>query len=205
VNDPGTTSNHDPESTIVTFDKFDPSLGTLTEIDFSLTSTLSGTISVSAQGSSNEGQGGPSGQTSWHATYSLDLPGIAEFSGGQTAFASCSSSFSFCSDFETPSFSVTWSDMTTQQSVLDVYTGPGTLDASFNLDLMLSELNEGTPPSSASGGGSATWDPPAIDGLTVTYIFTPNLTVPEPGTLALLGMGAVAGLGFARRRLKSDG
>ena len=102
---------------------------------------------------------------------------------------------------------MTWSDVATVQSVLNLYTGLGTLDATFNLDLMLSVSSEGdaSRAHSASGGGSATWDPPAIDGLTVTYLFRPNATVPEPGTLALLGMGAVAGLGFARRRLKSDG
>jgi hypothetical protein len=102
---------------------------------------------------------------------------------------------------------VTWSDQVTTQAVLDQYTGPGTLDATFDLDLLLSVSSQGDPSRlhSASGGGSATWDPPAIDGLTVTYLFTPNSTVPEPGTLALLGMGAMAGVGFARRRLKSDG
>lgn len=205
VNDPGTTSNDDPKSTTVTFNQFDPSLGTLTEIDFGLSSTLFGSISVSAQGSANEGQSSASGQTSWDASYSLTLPGIAEFFDSKSDSVLCSNSLSFCSNFKSPSFSVTWSDQVTQQSVLDQYTGSGTLDAMFDLDLTLSVINEGTPPSSASGGGSATWDPRAVDGLTVTYIFTPNSTVPEPGTLALLGMGAMAGLGFARRRLKSDG
>jgi hypothetical protein len=143
--------------------------------------------------------------TSWDASYSLTLPGIAEFADSKSDSVSCSSSFSFCSDFKNPSFSVTWSDTATQQSVLNQYTGSGTLDAMFDLDLMLSVINEGTPPSSASGGGSATWDPRIIDGLTVTYIYTPISTVPEPATLALLGMGAMAGLGFARRRTKPDG
>ncbi len=207
VNDPGTTSNSDPESTTVTFNKFDPSLGTLTEIDFGLSSTLFGSISLSALGFSNEGQSPASGMTSWDASYSLTLPGIAEFTGSQSDSLSCSSNSSFCSPTpKTPSFSVTWSDTESLQSVLNMYTGPGTLDATFNLDLTLSVVNLATLPSSASGGGSATWDPPAIDGLTVTYKFTPNTrTVPEPGTLALLGMGAMAGLGFARRRLKPDG
>lgn len=208
VNDPaGPTSANDPQSTTATFSKFDPSLGTLTEIDFDLSSTLFGFVSVSA-GSSSEVEPFASGQTSWDASYSLTLPGIAEFFDSQSASVPCSESGfgATCSDSANPSFVVTWSDSTNNQTVLDLYTGAGgTFNALFNLDLMLSVLNQGTSPSSATGGGSATWDPPAVDGLTVTYIFTPNSTVPEPGTLALLGMGAMAGLGFARRRLKSDG
>jgi hypothetical protein len=77
VNDPGTTSNSDPQSTTVTFNKFDPSLGTLTEIDFNLTSTLFGSIFVSAQGDTNEGVSSISGETDWTASYSLTLPAIA--------------------------------------------------------------------------------------------------------------------------------
>lgn len=205
VNDPGESQDNDPKSTTVTFNKFDPSLGTLTEIDFSLTSTLFGFFATSGFNSSNEGQSPASGQTLWSAAFSLTLPGIAEFTGTKTDTVSCSSTTGFCSNSKSPSFSLTWNDEATQQSVLNLYTGPGTLDATFNLDLTLTEINEAAPPSSASGGGSATWDPPTVDGLTVTYIFTPNATVPEPGTLALLGMGAMAGLGFARRRVKPDG
>jgi PEP-CTERM motif len=208
VNDPGETSNSDPQSTTATFSKFDPLLGTLTEIDFSLSSTLFGSISISA-GSTSTNEPTASGQTSWNASYSLTLPGIAEFFDSKSDSVSCTQGGTFCSAFRNPSslsFPVIWGDVETQQSILDLYTGAGeTLLATFNLDLLLSVFNEGTSPSSASGGGSATWDPPAIEGLTVTYIFTPTSTVPEPGTLALLGMGAMAGLGFARRRLKPDG
>jgi hypothetical protein len=207
VNDPGTTSNSDSQSTTVTFNKFDPSLGTLTEIDFNLTSTLFGSISVSAQGDTNEGAVSISGETDWTASYVLDLPGLAEFFDSKSDSVFCESSSVSCANSKNPNFSVTWNDTETLQSVLDQYTGPGTLDATFNLDLTLSVSSQGDPSRahSASGGGSATWDPPPIDGLTVTYVFTPNSTVPEPGSFALLGMGAMAGLGFARRRLKSDG
>ena len=208
VNDPGTTSNTDPQSTTATFSKFDPLLGTLTEIDFGLSSTLSGSISISALSNNSEGGASASGQTSWNAEYSLTMPGSVGFSDSKSDSVQCSQSGSApnasCSDFKNPSFLVPWNDSVTLQSILDLYTGTGTLDATFDLDLMLSVFNEGNGESSASGGGSATWDPPAIDGLTVTYIFTPTSPVPEPGTLALLGMGAMAGLGFARRRLKPD-
>ena len=53
----------------------------------------------------------------------------------------------------------------------------------------------------ASAGGNATWDPP-FDGIIVTYVYTPVTTVPEPGSLALLGAAGLAGLGLARRRGK---
>jgi hypothetical protein len=39
-----------------------------------------------------------------------------------------------------------------------------------------------------------------IDG---TYALTPQSTVPEPSTVALLGLAVIAGLGFARRRTPS--
>ena len=208
VNDPGETSNNDLEGTTVTFNKFDPSLGTLTEIDVSLDSTVFGNITVNASGQS---EGTTSGKTSWTATLNLTMPGGLGFQPfvGQSDSVSCSEigSPAFCSNSAQPNFEVTFTRSTTTQSILDQYTGTGTLDATFGLDLALTELNQSTTlGSSASGGGSMTWDPPPPpDGLTITYIFTPNSTVPEPGTLALLGMGAMAGLGFARRRLKPDG
>src|SRR5215813_11713235 len=89
VNTPGTNTSHDPQTTTATFGQFDPSLGTLTEIDFSLlNSTLSGTVSVSAD-SSNEGPGAfASGRTDWEAEYVLTLPGNVGTSDIKNDFAS---------------------------------------------------------------------------------------------------------------------
>jgi hypothetical protein len=83
------------------------------------------------------------------------------------------------------------------------YIGTGNVAASELLSIVISANNLGAGSTTASGSG--TFDPPPPEGITVTYVYTTPSTTPEPGTLALLGMGAAAGLGFARRRLKQDG
>jgi hypothetical protein len=83
------------------------------------------------------------------------------------------------------------------------YLGFGTVDANVSSFFQLTANANGAGSALVSGNG--TFDPPPPEGLTVTYVFTPRGTVPEPGTLALLGMGGLAGLGFARRRVKHDG
>ncbi len=183
---------------MVTFNQFDPSLGTLTEIDLVLNSTLFGFLSVSG---SNAEQNNNSTAT-WKASITLTAPDGVDFSDSRTVSISCD--FGFCSNSSSPSFSES-SSTSILSSFPAGFSGTGTFDASFELDLTVSVSNNfnGTPASSA--GGSATWDPPIPEGLTVSYTYTPNATVPEPGTLALLGMGAMAGLGFGRRRPKKDG
>ncbi len=205
VIDPGVNQNSDAEHTTVTFNQFDPSLGTLTEVDVSLTSTLFGFVTVSADTPVEDASAVAVGNTSWDASFSMTMPGV-NYSDSRSDSVNCfNTGFSVsCSNSKDPSSLVTFSDSLTAQSILDQYNGLGTLDATFNLNLMLTVTNESSGDGNASGGGNATWDRPN-DGLTVTYIFTPNSTVPEPGTLALLGMGAMAGLGFARRRVKPDG
>jgi hypothetical protein len=201
VNNPsGPTSASDPKSTTVTFDPFDPALGTLTEVDVDLNSTLSGSVSVNAS-TTNENEPLSGGTNSWSASFSLTMPGISKpFSESDSV--SCTGSFNCTpSGSKILSFPEIYSTFFTGGSIPSGYTGPTTFDATLALDLTLSLVNQGDSLSSATGGGGAKWDPP-FDGLVLTYIYTPNPTVPEPGTLALLGMGAMGGLGFARRRSK---
>jgi len=202
VNNPaGPTSANDPQSTTVTFNQFDPALGTLTEVDIDLNSTLSGLVSVNAS-TRNENEPSSGGTNSWNASFSLTMPGVSQ-SFFESDSVSCTGTFN-CTPpgNKSPSFTETYSTTFSAGSIPAGYMGTGTFDAVFDLDLSLSLLNQGDSLSSATGGGSATWDPPAFDGLVVTFKFTPTPTVPEPGTLALLGMGALGGLGFARRRSK---
>jgi hypothetical protein len=196
--DPGEPSESADKSTTVQFDQFDPSLGTLTEIDLSLSSTLSASLSVS--GSTAEQM--PNSTATWDGTVTLTTPDGVDFSDTQSFSISCG--FGSCSNSSTSSFTEIGSKSLTGPFAPGFF-GTGMFDALYDLDLTVSVVNNagGTPPSSAFGSG--TWDPPPPKGLTVTYIYTPNATVPEPGTLALLGMGAMAGLGFSRRRPKKDG
>jgi PEP-CTERM motif len=194
VSDPGTTSNSDSESTTITFNQFDPSLGTLTEVDIALASSLS--ISLTVTGSESSSTGAKvTGDASVTVTM---LPGFS-FSDAQNPFLQCGPFF--CTSSNSFPFTEDSSSITKLLGPsINPYIGLGTVDAAFGLDLTLTADNLGS--GFASGSGSASWDPPPIKGLSVTYIYTPTRTVPEPGTLALLGLGGMAGLGFARRRAK---
>src|SRR6266853_3395652 len=92
VTDPGTPSNNDSNTTTVTFNQFDPSLGTLTEIDLALNSTLFGFLSVSG---SNAEQNNNSTAT-WKASITLTAPDGVDFSDSRTVSISCD--FGFCSN-----------------------------------------------------------------------------------------------------------
>ncbi len=205
VNDPfGSSTSNDPESTTITFDSFDSALGTLTQIDVSLRSTLFGDISVTASSETGE-TGHSAAETTWNPTITLTMPGI-NFADSPSDSVACDEQAFTCTNSKLPSISENKDYQFLLGSLPVAYLGPGTFNAFLTLDLALSVENQGdTVSGSAHGTGSATWDPPSVDGITITYTFTPAATVPEPATLALLGVGALAGLGFARRRSNQDG
>ncbi len=88
VNDPGVNQNSDAEHTTVTFNQFDPSLGTLTEVDVSLTSTLFGHITVSAHTPNEDASAVAVGNTSWDASFSMTMPGV-NYSDSRTDTVNC--------------------------------------------------------------------------------------------------------------------
>lgn len=192
----GTVSASDPKTTTVTFDQFDPLLGTLTEVDISLSSTLTGSLTVIGSESSTNSATG-----TWAAGVTLTMPGGFSFTDSQTVPLSCGPFFCTMTNS-----AISFAEDASPQAVagsLAGYIGNGTFTGDLGLNLTISANNNGA--GAAQAYGSATWDPP-VKGVTVTYIFTPAVvpTAPEPSTLALLGMSAAAGWGFARRRSKED-
>jgi hypothetical protein len=200
VGSEGKDSASDTDNTTVTFDQFDPALGTLTEIDIGLNSTLAGFLTVSA--SPAEQFGPVAAHVDWDASADLMMPGLTVTFTNSRSVA-CSATDKSCSNFDNVNNPLSAIITATTASFLANYIGTGTVDAILHLALTVSvKLDQGDF-GNASGGGSATWDPP-FDGITVTYVYTPVTTVPEPGSAALLGAAGLAGLGFARRRPKND-
>jgi len=74
VHDPGTAAANDSQTTTVTFSQFDPSLGTLTEIDITLDSTPSCFLSVSGHTKDEEAAAFAGETTSWDVSFSLTIP-----------------------------------------------------------------------------------------------------------------------------------
>ncbi len=186
---PGSSS--DSDTTTVSFDQFDPSLGSLSEVDISLSSTLAASSTLSA--STNEGFS----SSHWSGETKLTLPGVS-FDATNSFFNDCS----FCTNqVMTPSFPISQGWVLT--SGLSPYVGLGMVDANLELDVTFTLGGEFLLSGTASGSG--TWDPPPPDGLTITYVYEPSGTAPEPGSLALLGAAVAAGAGFIRRRVKDPG
>ena len=200
VGSEGTDSASDTDSKTVTFDQFDPALGTLTEVDIGLSSTIARFLIVSA--SPAEQFGPVSAHAAWDASAHFTLPGLA-VSFTDSFSVDCSATDKSCSNFDNGSDPLSVGVMGSDPSFLANYIGTGTVDADLDLALTVAVTLDTGDFGNASAGGSATWDPP-FDGITVTYIYTPVTTVPEPGSLALLGAAGLAGLGLARRRAKND-
>jgi hypothetical protein len=200
VGSEGTDSASDTDSTTVTFDRFDPVLGTLTEVDIGLSSSLARFLTVSA--SPAELTGPVSAHADWNASGSITMPGLI-ISVADNFSLDCSATNTFCSDSNNASDPIDANISAGSASFLSLYTGIGTFAADLELDLTVAVTLDTGEFGNASGGGNATWDPP-FDGITVTYVYTPVTTVPEPGGLALLGAAGLAGLGLARRRAKND-
>ena len=200
VGSEGTDSASASDSTTVTFDRFDPALGTLTEIDIGLSSSLARFLTVSA--SPAELTGPVSAHADWVASGALTMPG-ASVTFNDSFTLPCSATSTFCSDSNSASDAIDATIVDSDASFLALYTGTGMFDADLELDLTVAVTLDTGDFGNASAGGNATWDPP-FDGITLTYVYTPVTTVPEPGSLALFGAAGLAGLGLARRRAKND-
>lgn len=189
TNSPVPSSTTDWTS-ILAFPQFDPSLGTLTQVDLSLSSSFNTVLSV-VNSSPNSSSG--NARTELQITVQdvgnlLYAPEIDAFSpelnyslsaGGSTSSTLLAETATAVEDY-------------TNSTILGQFTGGGTIS------LPASTFTQ-TVVSNTGGNTAASQMTTASLTGTVTYEYTPN-AVPEPSTLALLAVGAIGLAGYRWRR-----
>ncbi len=196
------SGDQDDDSDTLTFSKFDPALGTLTGVVFTLTGESNAT-NVQVSGTFFSGEGG-NATASVNSTFSISGPGpITLFSGSDDAQAFCSGQ-SNCSTPPIDSGSpAAFPPTSTVSGVGDLpnFIGLGgffdvfvELDLTGGIDACDDLFNE----PSCAFEGRAQWN----GTLTVEFRFEPNVDpepVSAPATLGLLAASLI-GLGAAKRR-----
>jgi hypothetical protein len=190
--------------TPLTFPRFDPSQGTLTQVDLTLSAAMTTTFTLT-----NNGESDASGTAYTDleifvedAGYTLTPCNLSELLGLQSGQLAVDSTHLPTTDLA-PSEEETYGPFVrannfdsspdyTAPTILNEFTGTGniTLNAGAGATVWLD-----------FSGGNVNYAQTTVASLTatVTYVYTP-IPVPEPSTLALLAVGALGVVGYRWRR-----
>jgi hypothetical protein len=175
----------------LTFPQFDPALGTLTEVDISLTGAMQTQLTVQNVDSELPS----SGHTNTHLVFTVQDAGLNLH---DPSIDMSGPSFAYSLD---PGDSLTSGVLTKSLSITEIYTGPAIL-AEFSGPGVFS-LNASTFTETAlfSTGGNTESEQVTEAGLTGTVTYQYDVAVPEPVTMvsALLAAGGLGG--YVRHRM----
>ena len=188
----GASATGAPDAETLSFAKFDPSLGTLTGVVFTLSDSAATTI---ATATFSGGEGGTA-QTTIGSLFRVETLSGIQISGNGSASTSCTaqndSGIDTCSSTSpVPGTPPTLTSPVTDTTDLGSYIGAsGFFDVFFTLDP--SVVGSVCTPGSCTHSGAASWS----GDLSVAFQFLepPVTGVAEPTTLSLLGAGLL-GLG----------
>lgn len=187
-----------PPSVALTFDKFDPSLGTLQNVTFLLSSEFFAQISVEIE----DGDAGTSLEALGQLTFSVTAPGVA-IAEVAVVDAFCFEESGFCSSDGTPVTGLFERDALDGDNQvgagdLALYVGPGSFVADLSIVGEIIDV--------LCGGFASVCDVSQLTGdwlgaLQVQYTYEGRVVtdVPVPASLAMFGAGLLGLVGLRRR------
>ena len=185
----------DSSTDAVSFDMFDPSLGTLTGVQFILTSDTTSSVTVDVPERESRTNGG-SATNATSFSVAVVSPNLTLFETTNTASTSCTAAFASCTNTGSNGPVAFGGTAAVPAADVDAFVGLGTITVDLNY-VNNPSVTGCTNSDECSASGSLTWgDAPGT--LEVEYLSTG--AVPEPSTWVLLGSGFLAFAGFFRGR-----